>query len=73
MPHPGQPGSAVGVGGLPGVQEGFLELSAGSVDPGSGVVVGCGLGVTVMGVGGKVVPPMTVVLPPRVLVSTGGE
>lgn len=72
MPHPGQPGFAVGAGVSPGFQEGILELSTGSVDPGSGVVVGCGLGVTVTEVGGKVCPPMMVVLPPRVLVSTEG-
>ena len=47
-------------------------MITGSVDPGLGVVVGCGLGVTVMDVGGRVFPPMMVVLPPKVLVSTGG-
>jgi len=36
-----------------------------------GTVVGWGLGVTVMTVGGKVLPPMMVVVPPRVSISSG--
>ncbi len=70
LPHPTQPLVLVGLGGLPDVQEGLFELSTGSVV--LGVVVGCGLGVTVRVAGGWVMPPMMVVLPPRVSVSTGG-
>lgn len=50
----------------------MLEFNAGSVVPGSGVVVGWGLGVMVIGTGGKVSPPMVVVSPPSVLVSVEG-
>lgn len=45
----------------------------GSVVPGSGVVVGRGLGVTTTAAGGNVTPSMTVVHPPSVSVRTGGE
>ena len=62
----------VGVGRDPLVQEGVPELSSGSVVLGSGTVVGCGFGVTVITVGGTVTPPVMVVLPPSVLVSSGG-
>lgn len=48
----------------PDVQDGLLELSTGSVVPGPGVVVGWGLGVTVMTVGGRTTPPIMVVLFP---------
>lgn len=46
-----------------------MEFNTGSTV--EGTVVGWGLGVTVKTVGAKVVPPMMVVLPPRVSVSVG--
>jgi hypothetical protein len=49
-----------------------MVLMGGSICPGVLVVVGCGCGVTVTTVGGKVVPPMIVVEPPKVHVSMGG-
>lgn len=55
--------------GVPDVHEGVIEFNAGSTV--EGTVVGWGLGVTVIGVGAKVVPPMMVVLPPKVSVSVG--
>lgn len=64
-----QPFGAVGTGGDPDVHEGVLELSTGSVV--DGTVVGWGLGVTVMGFGASVVPPMMVVVPPFVSVCVG--
>lgn len=64
MPQPGQPSEAVGDGVISDFQEVVFEFRTGSVVP--SVVVGCGLGVTVMVAGGNVVPPITVVLPPSV-------
>lgn len=72
-PQTGQPAVAVGLGVFADVHDGFLELMTGSVLPGSGVVMGCGLGVTTTVAAGNVTPPIIVVLPPNVSVCTGGE
>lgn len=62
VPHPGHSDRAVGSAFSPDVQDDLLELSTGSVVPGPGVVVGLGLGVTVITVGGRTTLPIIVVL-----------
>lgn len=68
LPHPRHPGEAVGLGTGPDVQWWGLGLTTGS-----GfvlTVVGYGWGVTVITVGGNVVPPLMLVLLPCVCVSS---